>query len=161
MVNSKLLSYYGNAKLPNFGKEIFPKLNPQDVKLLPIASCDASDQQPFIAKADIMLSKNKELHELKTGLLDLLRSKYENFTPSKKLSDWPQLSFKEFLKELEKSKIKLSLPEQKQWLDYFEAEKAKAMGLQALIHQTDREIDQMVYALYGLTEEEIAIVENN
>lgn len=36
IVNSKLISWYGNLKLPNFGKEVFPKLNPQDIKLLPI-----------------------------------------------------------------------------------------------------------------------------
>jgi hypothetical protein len=28
-----------------------------------------------------------------------------------------------------------------------------------MLHQTDKEIDAMVYALYGLTEEEINIVE--
>ncbi len=159
IVNSKLLSFYGNIKLPNFGKEIFPKLNPQDIKLLPVAKSRTKDQQPFIAKADIMLSKNKELHDLKTGLLTLLRSKWEGLAVSKKLADWPALSFKEFLKELEKSKIKLSLPEQKEWLDYFESEKEKAAALQTLLTQTDKEIDRMVYQLYGLTEEEIEIVE--
>jgi len=33
------------------------------------------------------------------------------------------------------------------------------MEIQTQINQTDREIDQMVYELYGLTEEEIKIVE--
>jgi hypothetical protein len=33
--------------------------------------------------------------------------------------------------------------------------------VQADIAKTDKEIDQMVYELYGLTEEEIAIVENS
>jgi hypothetical protein len=33
------------------------------------------------------------------------------------------------------------------------------LELKTQIDQTDREIDRMVYALYGLTEEEIAIVE--
>ena len=36
--------------------------------------------------------------------------------------------------------------------------KAKAQALQAQIDRTDREIDRMVYALYGLTEEEVAVV---
>ena len=46
-------------------------------------------------------------------------------------------------------------------MDYFNQEKEKAQALQAQINQTDQEIDQMVYELYGLTEEEIAIVEGN
>jgi len=37
--------------------------------------------------------------------------------------------------------------------------KQKALALKAEIDRTDREIDQMVYELYDLTEEEIRIVE--
>ena len=79
---------------------------------------------------------------------------------NKKLSNWPSLSFGQFLKELEKQKEKFSLPEQNEWLQYFEPEKQKAASIQQLIQQTDKEIDVIVYTLYGLTEEEINIVEN-
>ena len=44
-------------------------------------------------------------------------------------------------------------------MKYFEEQKAKALALQTIIDTTDAEIDAMVYALYGLTEEEIKIVE--
>ena len=73
----------------------------------------------------------------------------------------PSLSFGQFLKALEKQKIKFSLAEQNEWLQYFESEKQKAANIQQLIHQTDKEIDAMVYTLYGLTEEEIRIVEKS
>lgn len=44
-------------------------------------------------------------------------------------------------------------------MQHFEAEKAKALALKAEIDRLDAEIDQMVYTLYGLTPDEIAIVE--
>jgi hypothetical protein len=44
-------------------------------------------------------------------------------------------------------------------LGYFSAQQAKAQALQAQIERTDREIDGLVYGLYGLTEAEIAVVE--
>ena len=44
-------------------------------------------------------------------------------------------------------------------MSYFKEQKAKAQALQAQIDRTDKEIDRMVYALYGLTEEEVAVVE--
>ena len=44
-------------------------------------------------------------------------------------------------------------------MKYFEEQKTKALALQTIIDTTDKEIDAMVYALYGLTEEEIKIVE--
>jgi hypothetical protein len=39
--------------------------------------------------------------------------------------------------------------------------KSKANEIKSNIEQTDKVIDQMVYALYGLTEEEIEIVERS
>jgi hypothetical protein len=48
-----------------------------------------------------------------------------------------------------------------EWLDLFEENKQKAQTLQTQITQTDKEIDAMVYELYGLTEDEIKIVENS
>lgn len=44
-------------------------------------------------------------------------------------------------------------------MQYFEEQKQKAQAIQSKITIIDNEIDQMVYELYGLTEEEIAIVE--
>jgi hypothetical protein len=39
-------------------------------------------------------------------------------------------------------------------VQYFESEKAKANAIQQLIDETDKEIDDMAYQLYGLTEKE-------
>ena len=44
-------------------------------------------------------------------------------------------------------------------MQYFNEQKQKATELKAEIDKTDKEIDQMVYELYGLTDEEIQIIE--
>lgn len=46
-------------------------------------------------------------------------------------------------------------------MDIFDKEKEKALNLKNQIDQTDREIDQMVYTLYGLTDDEIKIIEKS
>jgi hypothetical protein len=46
-----------------------------------------------------------------------------------------------------------------QILEKFRAERQEAEELDEEIKHTDGTIDQIVYALYGLTEEEIAVVE--
>jgi len=78
-----------------------------------------------------------------------------------KLQNWFLLSYKEFIIELSKKKVKLSLTEEAEWEYYFLEESKKAQSLKSEIDKTDREIDRMVYELYGLTEEEIVIVENS
>ncbi len=159
ILNSKLINFYHTFKFLDIEKRLFQKFLIENCKKLPIKIISKDDQLPFIAKADIMLSKSKELQQLKHQLLQLLKGKYEGLTLSKKQQDWPSLSFKDFLKELEKQKIKLSLTGQAEWMQYFEAEKAKANSIQQLINATDKEIDDMVYELYGLTDEERKIVE--
>ena len=55
--------------------------------------------------------------------------------------------------------MKLSLTEETEWEAYFLQEAKQALALKSEITKTDQEIDRMVYELYGLTEEEIKIVE--
>jgi len=113
----------------------------------------------FTEKAIGAITSRKELLKLKQGLINLLQSKYVLDKVSGKLENWNQLDFSDFLKELKKQKIKLSLSEQAEWMEYFETEKEKALIIQAEIDRTDVEIDKIVYELYGLTDEEVAIVE--
>ena len=61
--------------------------------------------------------------------------------------------------ELKKKSIQLSLNEAAEWMQYFNEQKEKVQALKSEIDKTDKEIDQLVYQLYGLTEEEIKIVE--
>ena len=54
---------------------------------------------------------------------------------------------------------KLDFEQENLWMDYFATQQQKAQNLQAEITRLDREIDQLVYQLYELTDEEIKIVE--
>jgi len=47
------------------------------------------------------------------------------------------------------------------WEEFFNNYKTELNSLQSEINKTDKEIDQMVYELYGLTDEEIEIVEGS
>jgi hypothetical protein len=109
---------------------------------------------------------SKQMKELHTNFNIVVKKiqrsierKFELQILPKKLQDWYLLSYADFIKELGKKKIKLSLSEEAEWEMYFTSEAKKALELKAQIEKTDKEIDQMVYALYELTEDEIKIVE--
>jgi hypothetical protein len=104
--------------------------------------------------------KNR-LNDLMNDFLNFLNLKFQIRNFSRNLQNWPSLDFKGFLGELAKAKVKLSLSEEAEWMAYFHEQKAKALALQSDISRLDREIDALVYELYGLTEEEIRIVEGN
>lgn len=83
------------------------------------------------------------------------------FALPKNLQDWYLLSYADFIKELEKQKVKLSLSLKAEWEDYFTTEAIKVNGIKTQINAADKDIDAMVYELYGLSEEEIGIVESS
>ena len=58
-------------------------------------------------------------------------------------------------------KEKLTKKDEMEWLEFFETKKAETQSLKADINRTDKEIDRMVYELFGLSEEEIRIVEES
>jgi type I restriction-modification system DNA methylase subunit len=157
IVNSRLISWYGNIKLPNFGKEVFPKLNPQDIKLLPIARSFANRETELIKVADLMISLNQKLFDLDGVFSDLLAQKF-GLTVKKTLS-LSVIESKQLFKEFKKQKILLTLREQSEWLEYFNEQKLKAQIIKTDIEQTDKIIDKLVYELYELSEEEVIIVE--
>ncbi len=59
VVNSKLISWYGGLILPNFGKDIFPKLNPQDIKSLPIPKATEAQQTEIAEIVEKILAAKK------------------------------------------------------------------------------------------------------
>ena len=104
-----------------------------------------------------------------TSSLQSLRSRFhrrmrDNLSIEKittALETFDDLTFSDFQKELKKQKVKLSLTQQNEWEEFFEGEKQQCLNLRATISKTEKEIDLMVYELYGLSEEEINIVEQS
>ena len=133
---------------------------------------------PFVEKVDLMLSNTKGFQNIIQKFETYLQSQYQLEKLSKKLQNWHDLDFSDFIKELNKAiKVQNKLLQNKgfqplantpltklqemDWMDVFEVKKAEAQTLKTQIDQTDKEIDAMVYALYGLTDDEILIVENS
>ena len=159
ILNSKLMKKYWLSKY-NDNKDLFPKIKGYQLKELPIKKISLEAQQPFIEKADKMLFLNKNLQELSQKFQRLLTRKFELEKLTTKLQDWYLLEFSEFVKELKKSKIKLSLKEEIEWEEIFLEKKEEAEKVKNEIEMTDKEIDGMVYELYGLSKEEVKIVES-
>jgi hypothetical protein len=158
LIASKLGALYFKFTSNEFD-ELFPKIKLGEFKNLPIKVIDEAGQSNFVVKVNQMLALNKDLQELAQKFQRSIQRKFELDELPKKLQDWYLLTYAEFIKELAKKKIKLSLAQEAEWEDYFTQEAKKALALKQQIDTTDKEIDQMVYKLYELTEEEIKIVE--
>jgi hypothetical protein len=153
------MSYYHKKKFLEEYKDRFQKILIKEAKLFPIKLASLSKQSEFLPIIIQIVNASKELKKMTCNFLELVIVKFSIAKPSTKLQNWPDLDFKGFLGELKKAKVQLSLSEEAEWMAYFNEQKQKALTLQSEINRIDAEIDRLVYALYGLTEEEIRIVE--
>ena len=134
----------------------------------------ADKEKPFIENVDLIILKTKHFQDVTRKFTNYLSSQFQIKKFSKKLENWHELDFSEFMKELNKA-IKIANKErlkedlepiatltkldEMEWMDAFITKKKEAQELQTQINQTEKAIDAMVYELYGLTEEEVEIVE--
>jgi tRNA1(Val) A37 N6-methylase TrmN6 len=159
ILNSSLITFYHKFRFLDLEKELFQKILIANCKQLPVVfDANLEIESLISAKAKKIITLIQENNLAISNFIELIESKF-TLKLSQNLQNWPSLDFKGFLAELKKAKVKLTLPEEAEWLPYFTTQKEKANALHAQITQLDKEIDQMVYQLYGLTEEEIKIVE--
>jgi hypothetical protein len=118
--------------------------------------------------AERMLEMNKQKQTEVKGFLGWLESylgaKVEDLTPKTKLQGYYEHDYESFLAVLKKNGKKLAIdPARREPAETLRAEFEGSVGklgpLRERIRLTDDLIDAIVYRLYGLTEEEIGIVE--
>ena len=118
-----------------------------------------SDDSPLDSLADEMVSLHRQLQERRSRFLRRLAGNMQGIKVNASLSAFYQLDFPSFLGELKKQKLHLSPMQQDEWEEYFNEYKSACLQLARQIQYTDQAINTQVYRLYGLSEEEIYMVE--
>ena len=175
VLNSKLMSFYFRYSNNEFDT-LFPKIRVAEFKKLPIKISTKKFQLFAKANVDELLNRKKEAETLCSKFRNYFNQNLSLIKVPRKLENWQDLNFGEFIKELNKA-VKatnkmlekegqtpvatLTKKDEFEWLDLFEQNKKKVQELQVQIDSIEQQIDKMVYELYGLSEEEIKIVEHN
>lgn len=158
IINSSLLSFWLKVSFNSLTMSGgYFNIGTNEVSMIPIPMCE--NITPYIEKSDVMQELNNKLLRLRSKFLRILQTNFETIKITGALQVFDEREFSDFISELKKQKITLTLRQQDEWEEYFNDYKQQCNELSAQISATDREIDKMVYELYGLTDEEIAIVE--
>jgi hypothetical protein len=140
--------------------------------ILPYDNMSKTNTEEIVNLVETIFKLVSDQNELNQGFISLIQAKFGIANISKSLKFWTEIEFSKFLTELEKNRRtstkesgaeyhKLNLSEEAEWMQYFNEQKQKAQDLKSEISRIENEIDQMVYELYGLTDAEIEIIENN
>lgn len=116
------------------------------------------DQQTLADLTDLQMCQVRQLQEKRNRFHRRLTGNFDGLKITTALQAFEQLDFAAFTKELKKQKIKLTLIQQDEWEDYFNQYREACQTLSQQITQTNNEIDQRVFDIYGLTAEEREIV---
>lgn len=153
LLNSKLMNYLFSKKFLNLA------IKAEYLKQVRFPNLSIDEQKPFIELADKMLLLHNTLQAKRNRFLHRLQENMPEIKINGTLETFDLLDFSKFVSELKKQKIKLTLVQQDEWEEYFTHYKTECNELVCEITATDNKIDELVYKLYNLTEEEIKIVE--
>jgi hypothetical protein len=162
---SRLYTFYLENKLRLVGP-VTIQYSKQYMDEVPVLRIDRNQEIIFEELSDLMINLGTTLMQHSTKFITYFSIQYNLDKLPGKLEKWYELEFVDFIKELNKA-IKavkgtpLTKKDEFEWMDLFEENRKKALELKAEIDKTDKEIDQMVYELYGLSDEEIKIVEGS
>lgn len=158
LLNSKLLNFIYQNISQEKGRT-FAEVKKIYLAKIPIKICDNEMQDEILTLVETIIALNEKLFIISDNFVSLLLSKYNIHKLNTTLNNWFDFDFKDFIIELKKSKIKLSLSEESEWMQHFKEQKESAQNIKLEIETTIKKIDYLVYELYGLTEEEIKIIE--
>lgn len=136
----------------------------QYLENIPLKSGKPEVKLEITQKVDIIIELVNLENKKRLSLYNYIVTQVKDDNLPRKLLFWQNLEIDEVLVELNKAikkagGEKLSKADEMEWMGLFETKKKEAQDLKAEIERTEKEIDQMVYELYGLSEEEIRIVE--
>ncbi|MDA3046457.1 BREX-1 system adenine-specific DNA-methyltransferase PglX [Campylobacter sp. VBCF_06 NA8] len=161
ILNSKFITCYLNIEFKDkYLASGSLAIQKSTIEQLPLVFTD--NQQPFIDLADKLIELNSNLQTTKT---EFLRELNLEKIPQK-LAEFENLEFDEFIKEYTKAKKekfadKLAEVKFKNYYESFFSEyKSRVLSLKSQILRSENELNSLVFALYDLSADEIALIEN-
>ena len=162
ILNSNFATFYIRKIAFDLTEGAFTKVRTNQLARLPLPKSIISDIEiinSLSATVDDMLYLHEQLQTKRNRFLRRLSENFEGIKITGTLSTFDQLTFAEFLKELKKQKIKISPSDQDDWEEYFDNYRTTCQEFSAQIATTNNEIDLRAYKLYGLTYDEVLIVD--
>jgi len=158
IINSNFAKFYLNSIRKHRMEYYF---YPDDYKLLPIKKLSLSNQKEFIKKVDEIISFKAEKSDLISSFKLFVQYNLD-FTDSDALNEYYLLDFEDFLPLLRNRKVKITdVDVMKLLRNQFYINSISIKNLIHKIEKSTEKIEDMVYELYEVTDEEIKIIKGS
>jgi len=158
LLNSRLLEFRYRSIGKQTGGGSFEYF-PNGVAKLPIPDAARQQQRSLADKATRMIGLSGRLRRSISDAASSIMSKHGLAKLPPRLGRLHLLDGAELLGELESAKARIPMKRRQELLDWFRGERAAMDAAGGEIAALDRSIDSEVYGLYGITDEEIELME--
>ena len=154
IINSNMGQYLLNMIRGTNNKDI----NPDSLRLVPIPPADKIIQEKIDSIVDTITENNIKCSEESNSFLKWLKRTYDITCDF----DYTHMDYEAFLKKIKKQNKKLNSRKNQDIVEKeFNISRNTIDSLNEKNRELEFEINEIVYSLYGLTDKEIAIIENS
>lgn len=150
ILNSSLIKEFWLSRYSD-GKKLFPKIKGYQLKELPINISNPENRSQMEKLVKDRIEVSTLLAKKEDSFSEFLESKLSNFDSNS--ASWLTNDFNYFVDAIKKAKIKLSISEEAEWMNYFNNEKEAVESFQKQIFIIDTKIDQLTCEIYGVPPE--------
>lgn len=159
LINSRLMKWiYQYDNFQEVGKTL-AEVKKAHVERLPIVFAD--DQQPVITLVNSLLETCQRRFDNSKSFLDYIKAIYNPKKISERLASFYTLDFGEFIAELKKQKANLTEKQAMDLMPLFKEKSQEIADITEEITKLDNALDNLVFQIYGLTEEDIHTISAN
>ncbi len=150
LLNSQFMSWFYQAEHPTEVGKPMAQVKKSFVEDLPliIAKKEMVVVLEQIVDELLLLCQNRQT--LKQKFLHYIQEAFVPQKISEQLGNFEKITFKEFLDELKKQKVKIGALQQMELLSLFEEQKETINGLSNQIEKTQAELDATVFSIYEI-----------
>ena len=159
IVNSKLMSLYIKEKNRSSSYNQGVNFKPNMLNEIPVS--EDLDRRHLAELVDRAIEASRSLANHRQNFWSLLRADLGLSKLSRTMQNWPEISFLDFIEELQKAKVKLSVRSKAEWQSHFRNATNEALVELSRLREADDRINHALYAAYRLTEVEVDLVEDN
>ena len=153
LLNSKFISYYFSNLRGNRSIDI----NPLILRQIPIIESTTKIQKHFVNQVNMLINLYIQKEDLQKSVIEFVLSEYNIRLNTRELLS---LGWNKLNEILSKNKTILNVKQKEDLFQWFKAKQEIQRQFLNEIKSLENQIDQEVYELYGLNDEEIKLVES-
>lgn len=158
LLNSTLLSWIYQVSHPLEVGKPMAQVKKAFVENLPLIIADKKGQLYIETVVNNLLTLCQKKHVEMQKFLNYISEVYEPKKISERLESFESLSFKEFLDELKKQKVKLTASQQMDLMPLYATKRQSLENISAEIKEIHMQLDMKVFDIYGLSVAEVDII---